>query len=162
MNIFSYDELREKARREIRRLTQAIDSLEPHAAVDHALNAAFTIYHLIEWAHDEGRLSKTSTRAYIKNTSNLGLKVLHDVVTRNKHVRVDSPAYDRTISPKLEDNVTYLATEDEQIMITEDGNRMVTENSNIAIYFGDQEAVSTLHDALSEFAQYDNPGEMTT
>ena len=53
MKIFSYDSLILKAKREITRLIQAELNFTEEVAIDHALNAAFTIYHLIQWGQQE-------------------------------------------------------------------------------------------------------------
>lgn len=152
MNIFSYDELRKKARREIDRLAVAEKNLDQEEAIDHALNAAFTIFHLIEWGQKEGKLNNTNkARDYVDQCANQGLKALHDVATRNKHVTVSKPAHTALTTPRSEENIMRLTTEAGDIITTEDGRHLITEESNINVYFGNLEALIILKDAISEF-----------
>lgn len=67
MEIFSYIELKKKAHREIDRLKDAESKLDELTAIDAALNAAFTIYHLIEWREHEKQtdLNKKNSTDFI-------------------------------------------------------------------------------------------------
>jgi len=153
MNIFSYDELKKKACREIERLNKAEQNLlDEQTAIDHALNAAFSIYHLIQWGQNAGALTITNkARDYVDQCTNQGLKILHDVVTCNKHVTVSKPAHKATTTPRIEDNIVHLTTQDGSIITTENGRHLITEGSNIKVYFGNLEALAVLVDAMTEF-----------
>ncbi|BCA93815.1 hypothetical protein TUM19329_01760 [Legionella antarctica] len=153
MKIFTYIELKNKAEREIERLIKSELILDQEASIDHALNAAFTIYHLIQWRQDKQNSEiKIKVYDFIMSTKNQGLKVLHNVVTCNKHVSVTTKAYFAETDPRLENNIGNILTEDGHIMTTEDDVCFVTEESNIKVYFGDLEAVTVLKGALREFA----------
>lgn len=153
VDIFSYGALKQKAQREIERLIQAETNLNKEAAVDNALNAAFTIYHLIQWRQAaQNPHIKIKVHEFIMGTANQGLKILHSVVTCNKHVTVTEPAYSGATNPQLEDSTEHITTEDGRRITTEGGTPLVTEESGIKVYFGNEKAITTLHDALSEFA----------
>lgn len=152
MNIFTYNELKNKANREIERLIKAEMALDQQSSIDFALNAAFTIYHLIEWRQKlQNPDIKIKVHDFIMATTNQGLKVLHNVVTCNKHVTVTVKAYLNDTTPQLENNISYIITEDGEKMTTENDVCLATEESNIKVYFGELEAEAVLKDSLCEF-----------
>jgi hypothetical protein len=73
---FSYMGLHKKAHREIDRLITSENSMDIISSVDHALNAAFSIFHLLEWkdhleqsADTQNKKPKPGTCAKIAITS---------------------------------------------------------------------------------------------
>lgn len=152
IEIFSYAELKKKTEREIARLEIAENNMDEITAADYALNAAFTIYHLFEW-HEKTTdpSSKNSAYSLCKNINNSALNILHSIATRNKHVTVSKPLHANDCSPKIEENLILLCTEDGKPLLTENNKRLITENSKIIIYFGDEQALLILKEALKEF-----------
>ena len=150
--IFSYAELKKKAKREITRLDKAENSMDEITAADHALNAAFTIYHLLEWREKTtDPSSKHGAHSLCKNINNAALNILHSVVTRNKHVTISKPLYANDCNPTVEENINFICTEDGKPISTEDNQPLVTEDSKITIYFGDEQALLILKEAMKEF-----------
>lgn len=62
----NYNNFIDKAKREIDRLRKAENELDPVAALDHALNAAFTVYHLLEWRQNPSSLSEKELKSLFK------------------------------------------------------------------------------------------------
>ena len=152
VEIFSYDELKKKAQREITRLDKAENNMDEITAADHALNAAFTIYHLLEWREKTtDPSSKHGAHSLCQRINNSALNILHSVVTRNKHVTVSKPLSANDCTPKIEENINLMCTEDGEPISTEDNQPMVTEDSKITIYFGNEQALPLLKEALKEF-----------
>lgn len=152
IDIFSYNQLANKAKREISRLTLSKESMDEITAIDYALNAAFTIFHLLEWKEKiENPNSKVSARDLCEKSKNVSLKLLHDVVTHTKHARVSKPFSTGDYSPNIEDNITDITTEDGLVLAFENMQTLVTENSNIKVYFGEEPALLVLEEALSYF-----------
>lgn len=90
---FTYAEMREKLKREIGRLRSAESARDETAAMDHALNAAFTAYHLLEWQAKEASPSDTqNARTLLNAQNNADLELLHDIATRTKHVTISNSA----------------------------------------------------------------------
>ena len=151
MNILTYNELKNKARREVNRLVKSQTDLDEQSSIDNALNAAFTIYHLIQWRQEEKNLPKIKVHDFMKDTKNNGLKVLHDIVTHQKHVIVTVKFYHGETNPHFKSDIRYMTTEEGNTMITEDGSSLITEESKIEVYFGEERAVDILQDAMNEF-----------
>lgn len=150
--IFSYDELKKKAHREILRLITAENKMDTEAAADHALNAAFTIFHLLEWkVKSNNPSSAAKARKLCEDSKNYGLAMLHDVVTCNKHVAVSSPMAKKEYAPIVSDEVIYLCTESGERMVTEQENPIITSDSKVVVYFGDERALDILQIALKAF-----------
>ena len=153
---FSYMGLHKKAQREIDRLITSENSMDIIASVDHALNAAFSIFHLLEWKDHldqsaDTQNKKTKARNLCKNSNNESLLLLHDVVTRNKHVTVSAPLHSGAIEPKVEKECNFLCTQSGDYLVTEDNRRLVTEGSKITVYLGDKIATNVLSEALGYF-----------
>lgn len=153
---FSYLGLHKKAHREIDRLITSENSMDIISSVDHALNAAFSIFHLLEWQDHSDQLAdkqkkKTKARDLCKNSNNKSLLLLHDVVTRNKHVTVSAPMHPGDIEPKVEEDCNFICTQSGDYLVTEDNRRLVTEGSKIIVYFGDKIATNVLSGALGYF-----------
>lgn len=152
MDIFTYGGQKNKALREIDRLIKSEAELDQESSIDHALNAASTIYHLIEWRHfDRNPNSKIKAHDFALTTTNQAIKVLHGVVTRSKHVKVTVKAYPDEITPYLKDNCHYVTTEDGKTLTTQKNSPLVTEDSYIKVYFGTLEGLPVLIEAMREF-----------
>jgi len=156
MEIFSYSELRNNAQREINRLQRSETELDKQSSIDHALNAAFSIYHLIQWRHnEENPHAKIIIKAhdFIQKTDNEGLQLLHDIVTKQKHVTVSQKTRpDEENKPLVYDNIINITTEDGVHLTTENDQPIVTEDSYIEVRFWDHRAMNILNDAMSEFS----------
>jgi hypothetical protein len=63
---------------------------------------------------------------------------------------VSRPAYTGITAPRLEDNIDYITTDDGKMITTENDSPIVTEEPNIKAYFGDQEAIGSLREAMLE------------
>ncbi|WP_133140737.1 hypothetical protein [Legionella genomosp. 1] len=153
---FSYMGLHKKAQREIDRLITSENGMDIISSVDHALNAAFSIFHLLEWKDNlnqsaNAQAKKPKARYLCEKSNNKSLLLLHDVVTRNKHVTVSSPLHSSDIEPKIEEDCNFLCTQSGDYLVTEDNRRLVTEGSKIIVYFGDEIATNVLSDALGYF-----------
>jgi hypothetical protein len=152
-SIFSYEELKAKAFREIKRLEKAEIGMEEHV-IDHALNAAFTVYHLLQWKNKTANPnSNTKEHELCEKSQNDALKMLHAIVTCNKHVTVTNAHYKKDFEVKVSAaDVSYFVTEDgNDYLTTEDGNRFVTEDSRFVIKFDDKKALDVLNEAMTEF-----------
>jgi len=152
-NIFTYENLKEKAQREIARLENAELAMDKHV-VDYALNAAFTVYHLLQWKDkesDENSNKKAGTLC--EESNNPALKMLHNIVTCTKHVKVDNPKHPTDINISPEENITEYAAEDGVTKyVAEDGiTQYITEDSKLAVKFDDKKALDILREALKEF-----------
>ncbi len=153
MNIFTYEELKIKAKREIDRLIKSQIDLDETSSMDHALNAAFTIYHLVEWREKtQTPIGNRSAHKIVKDIKNKGLQILHNVVTCNKHVSVTHNFYGNETPPSLEDDIEFITTEDGETLTTEDNSSLATEDSRVEVYFGTLLATEVLNDALREFS----------
>lgn len=151
-DIFSYGWLKEKAKREIRRLVESENCANETDALDNALNAAFSIYHLIQWKDKEANPSSSKkVHELLEGAENNGLKTLHSVVIRNKHVTVTAKFNDNDGSLKIKDDCECLCTEDGEQMAAEDGQPLVTEDSKITVYFDNEEALIVLNEAMQAF-----------
>ncbi|WP_412754903.1 hypothetical protein [Legionella donaldsonii] len=152
MDIFAYEALKEKAHREIDRLRVSQRNLDSVSAIDHALNAAFTIYHLIQWRHEHfSPGQKIKVHDFISSTKNKGLKILHNIVTANKHVTVTVKFYQEDTTPQIVDNIIFICAGDGSILTTGDGKKICSGDSKIDIFFGKKLAVNVLNEALKEF-----------
>lgn len=152
-DIFSYEELKKKALREIARLEEAEKKLDQQAAIDHALNAAFSIYHLLEWKSKTLNPNKNVSAHFLcENSNNLSLQMLHNIVTCNKHVTVSNSSYNKDLSVAVSAKITFLTTEDGRHLTTQKEDSFVTEDSCITIKFDNQKAVDVLKAAYNEFA----------
>ena len=151
--IFSYEELKQKAQREIDRLIEAEKKMNTIDAMDAALNAAFTIYHLLEWQDKtQNPASDKSANSILKEMNNIFLNTLHDLVTRQKHMIVGSKKITATPEINRQDNRSFLVTMDGRSLTDEAGASLVTTGSKIVIYFDDEVAVNVLNAALQTFA----------
>lgn len=153
---FSYMGLHKKAHREIDRLITSENSMDIISSMDHALNAAFSIFHLLEWKEHldqsaDTQSKKIKARDLCTNSNNKSLLLLHDVVTRNKHVTVSAPMHPGDIEPKIEEDCNFICTQSGDYLVTEDNRRLVTEGSKITVYFGDEIATNVLSEALGYF-----------
>lgn len=87
-----YRDIRYKAEREILRLKEALDYGEKDDPArrqdifDHTINAAITIYHLLEWILPEEEEDRKALVA-----SHEEFQKLHDVATYFKHSKVSRP-----------------------------------------------------------------------
>ncbi len=148
MNIFTYNSLKTKACRDIERLIKSEIALDVESSIDHALNAAFTIHHLVEWLPNQ---TKISANEFSKKSENYAIKLLRKIVTNQKHNVLTSRIYEGDVTPMSEDFITDICFEEGECMLTEDNKNMITENSRIKVYFGEHEGETVLRDALSEF-----------
>ena len=167
--LLNYNLLIQKAQREISRLREAEHNLDVTTALDHALNAAFTVYHLLEWRQnptgfskeelndtlkESGKITK-SAHGLCKEVNSIEMHLLHGIVTHTKHVTVSKPIPNKDTAPDYnpayEDNIEYIVTENGDRLVTESGLSVITENSNIVIYFGNQIALTVLETAIKEF-----------
>ena len=166
----NYNNFIDKAKREIDRLRKAENELDPVAALDHALNAAFTVYHLLEWRQNPSSLSEKELKRLLKSegmtfkTAHILCKefnspemnLLHGIVTHTKHATVSSLLPDKnsapTYKPSYEDNIGYIVTEDGERLVTESGTSIVTSQSTVTVYFGEGVALSILERAIAEFS----------
>lgn len=153
MQIFTYDELKKKAYRDINRLSESQNALDKLSSIDHALNAAFTIYHLVQWRNPE--IKKVSD--FVKKCSNDNIKRLHNVVIMHKHAEVRWKATTDKTDPRLENNITYLALEQGGSLLKENGSKIVTEDSKVEVWFGDYPAIDVLNGAMKEFESPQQP-----
>lgn len=121
------------------------------AAIDHALNAAFTIYHLLEWKEKTKNPDSKKGARNIANGADGNFQILHDIVTCNKHVRVDREFHSKTPCVYYNDKVNYLTTEDGIHLFTENGENLITEDSKIVVNFDNEPARNILESAIKEF-----------
>lgn len=165
----SYDFLIQKALREIERLRQAENDLDVTTAMDHALNAALTVYHLLEWRQNPTGLSKEKLKDVfdtagkkIKSAHDLCAEVdtpeiylLHGIVTHTKHVTVSTPMPNKDTAadyiPAYDDDIEYMETENGDKIGTESDLFIVTENSKITILFGSDIALNVLETVMQTF-----------
>ncbi len=168
INILNYEALKLKAHREIDRLKQAENNMDTFEAMDHALNAAFTIYHLLEWRENpfgltEEKLGEKVPGAYrkCKQLKDPYFNLLHGIVTHTKHTTVSTLLPDKTSAPlhvpTYEDDIGYICTESGDKIITECGQNIVTEGSKIIVYFGEEIAKHILEQTLQEFIDPTQP-----
>lgn len=120
------------------------------------LNAAFSIFHLLEWKEHLEQSAvvqnkKPKARDLCKNSNNKSLLLLHDVVSRNKHVTVSAPLHPSDIEPKVEEDCNFLCAQSGDYLVTEDNRSMVTEGSKVTVYFGDEIATNILSEAFGYF-----------
>lgn len=149
--IFSYDELKKKAHREIERLANAEEKMDETSAIDHALNAAFTIFHLLEWREKTNNpLSETGARTLAKSADK-SLQILHDIVTCNKHVKIKREFHTKNPNVHYDEKLDYITAENEIPLLTEDGEPLLTEDSRIIVNFDSAPASDILKTALKEF-----------
>jgi len=150
---FSYEKLKEKARREIRRLIEAEKKLEEENVMDYALNAAFSVYHLLQWRDKTSNPESNKTAHELcKEAKNQGLIMLHGIVTCNKHMTVGDSLSDRThLDVAVSANINHLVTEKGDFLVTEKGDYIVTEDSKVVVKFDDKKAVEVLNEAMKEF-----------
>ncbi|MFZ4541017.1 MAG: hypothetical protein ACOYNL_04295 [Rickettsiales bacterium] len=151
--IFSYQHLKKKAEREISRLEQAEKDLDKNA-IDHALNAAFSVYHLLEWKDKTANLnSKTKAQDLLKNKSDESLNILHDIVTFNKHAKLGAPQYGETFEVRTSaKDVNFLTTQSGNFLTTQAGDRLILESSKLTVKFHTKKALDVLKTALADFA----------
>lgn len=169
--LLNYKNLIDKAQREIGRLKQAENECDIIAALDHALNAAFTVYHLLEWRQNPSGTSKEELKkagiqtcgaqAVCTKIDKSEFDVLHGIVTHTKHATVSSwPRSNEhnpvQYKPKCDDHTVFMVTENGQPMITESEQLIITENSEIIIYFGESIALKILEKAMEEFTPVPN------
>lgn len=99
---FSYRSLINKLDREISRLIEAEMRLEEENAVDHALNAAFTGFHLLEWQDKQfNPVSSVKSRDLLTKKNNPDLNLLHDIVSKTKHVTISNSPHKAAIDVKV-------------------------------------------------------------
>lgn len=147
--VFSYENLKAKAKREIRRLKEA-EKCDGTSPIDHALNAAFSIYHLIEWKYN------ITAHKYIvgKNgnqsvSNNDGLKILHDIVTYHKHAAVSKKGDPNLNHDNTHSNNKALALDDGTILALSDDS--VLRLSGCEVKFDEHIATDVLTEALEDF-----------
>lgn len=168
--LLNYNNLIDKAQREINRLRTAENELDAVSALDCALNAAFTVYHLLEWRQNpsglttnelEDALKKSgekpkSAHQLCKEVNKFEMNLLHGIVTNTKHATVSRPIPDienaPSYKPRCEENIFHIVTEDGKRIVTESGNSVVTSDSKVIVYFGDSIALDILKAAIKEFS----------
>ena len=150
--IFTYQQLKEKAEREIARLEKGELSID-NDVLDHALNAAFSIYHLLEWRHQEDNSNvKKKASKLLEEANSESLNLLHDIVTYTKHASVSKPQYQAELNVRVSAaNVGFLLKEDGGYLLKEDGGRLMKDDSRLAVKFDNKEALEVLKKALLEF-----------
>ena len=158
-NVFNYHDLKKKAHREINRLIKAEEDIDEEAAIDFALNAAITIFHLLEWRDKNiNPNSKTKARDLCEKSNSEALKLLHDIATHTKHVKVSNPASSQNDhNPQggvNEGCLSINSTDGEGLLLINDGDSLgflEIRTPTGKIYFGDKLAVDVLQEAMSEF-----------
>lgn len=147
--IFFYENLKKKALREIERLVKALKFGEYDEALDHALNGAFTIFHLFEWCEKTYPGKRRRPYDVCVESSNPNLKILHDIVTYNKHAVVKNYLAGEKQVPKIDKELKNLCTEKGVLLVTENDVPLVLAIANV--YFGDVKAIDVLPEAWKEF-----------
>ena len=158
----NYEALKLKANREIARLRQAESRMEIVEAIDHALNAAFTVYHLLEWRENPSGLTKDELGRKVPGAYGLCKKLkdpyfnlLHGIVTHTKHTTISTQLPDENSAPQhipvYKEDIGYICTKSGDKILTECGHNIVTENSKIIVYFGEEIAKHVLDQTLKEF-----------
>lgn len=160
---FSYEILKEKAKREIDRLKNAEQNNNDMDAIDHALNAAFTIYHLLEWEDNccpkkslyacRGEERKNKTKS-----SHADFDLIDAIVTCQKHMTIRNHYKEhldenaRTANFNVEKMYTIISTEDVIPLCTEDMRPICQEGYTIKVYFGEKNAVEVLENSFALFS----------
>ena len=146
--IFSYGQLVDKLDREIDRLVKAQLRADEENALDHALNAAFTGLHLLEW--EEQSINPTSPSALsgwelLNRKNDADLNLLHAIVTKTKHVTVSNALHVDEIEVRASAATVYHQRVDAE------GKRNETSNTQVFIKFGDELAFQVLQRVLISF-----------
>lgn len=149
--IFSYDNLIEKAKRELDRLRKAEnDELNSEDALDHALNAAFTIYHLLLWKEKHFNPGSTETEHKLcQEMNDENFNMLHSVVTYNKHASVERSFLWSHILEKLmpeksmRDNILYVYEKNNAIFCA-------TKESEILVRLNNEESEKKIKNKLKK------------
>lgn len=150
--IFAYQQLIEKAEREVARLDKAESEFDVHV-LDHALNAAFSVFHLLEWRqkNDNPAVERKAFKL-LEDAKNPSLNLLHDIVTFNKHAKVGESQHQAPLNVRTSADINYFALEDGSgLLLTEAGDKLLLEDSRLVVKFDDQKALDVLRKALKEF-----------
>lgn len=156
--VVDYEWLCQKANRELGKLWDAQLKRDRTQALDCALNAAMTIYHLLEWRHagKDGATSQ-SARQLLQAENNPALNILHDVVTHTKHAHVSKAASGINLKGEVfivqTGGVSYLkrsVIESGKIEFAEED--MAHQEIDV-VMFGGEIAVGVLTQALEAFTR---------
>jgi hypothetical protein len=148
--VFNFLELKEKASRDIDRFIIALSSRNFVESLDYALNAAFSIYHLLEWNEKKSNPgSKKSSERIVKESNREDLKILHYIVTNIKHAECRQPFGYTGTNPKIV-SPPFLCTEAGVPITAEDGV-FITGEGEFNVYFGEHEAIKILRSAMGFF-----------
>ena len=139
----SYEEKKDKADRELLRLKQAEDSLDENNAKDHAMNAAYSIYSLLDWKQKSK--NQASATKICKETSLLELIILHHIVTYDKHAESSYIKSYQDTRIHVKKDLDCIETEDGDPIIDATNQHLYTENSYLKILFRDREASDVLN-----------------
>jgi len=153
MTYITYQNLKSKAAREISRLEHAEQNQNGTEAQDAALNAAFTVYHLLEWK-DRNSTQPTGQGALRLAGNDPDFSMLHNIVTHVKHVQVDRqlpavnpPAYDVQTSA----GILQVPVVVNDLAVMASGNVVVVQQPRLFVKFGTERAVDVLQRALANF-----------
>ena len=145
-DIFNFQYIKSKAYREIERLVKYETLMDKLNAVDSAINAAISVYHIMDWQHQESYSHiKTKPHEICKNSNNNSLKILHYMANYSKHAKVSCQLYWGDALPKINNNVECIVLESGEQICTENGAPMVTESSYLHVYFGEFRALELLN-----------------
>jgi len=146
----NYDFMLAKAKREIKRLIKAQKTLKSKLAIDHAVNAASTVFHLIEWHQKKYYPNKKASRSFhiCKHSKIEDFKTLHDIATFNKHATVTANLTGTFSSLSITEQISQIISENGEPILSETNSPLVTEDSKISVHFGDEEALKVLNNCL--------------
>jgi hypothetical protein len=149
---FSFEKMLEKLNREIERLRAAEAEPDKTAIIDHALNAAITAYHLLEWrAKTVSPPDTRRARDLLITEGSADLELLHDIVTKTKHVTISNSAVDGT-------PINFRTSTFSEETIGSLGNTKISDivhykmGSSIFAKFDDQRALTILERVRDHFS----------
>lgn len=149
--IFLYSELVQKLNREISRLIAAEEEHAGEDALDHALNAAFTGFHLLEWENQHNHPgNRTSARDLLSAKNNISLNLLHDIVTCTKHMTISNSAYGQAVNVRTSVSSETVTTGGGQDIVTVGGEPVTVTSTYVK--FGERRAREVLNEVLQIFS----------
>ncbi len=147
----SYSYLKDKAAREIDKLEEAQKELDKQKATDAALNAAFSVFHLLRWKDKESPTpTQKGERELAKDSGNPHLGLLNDIVSHNKHAyALVEPLSDG----RSEVQASTLSTGGITRSLTNPSTVPITGSKTLAVKFGNKKAVDVLKGAYKYFEE---------